>query len=271
MNAFEHLMKRAKQKPVFNGSPTLAHTYKNQDIKNWLISEKLDGVRAIWNGKYLVTRNNNIIKCPATWIRELPEDVSLDGELYIDRGCFNELVSIVRRELPTNKWNKVKYKVFDAPTFTGTFKERYDKLLEFKLPSFCEIVGQVFYEEANMDILQMLLHIEDKGGEGIMVRNPNIEGYIEGRTHELLKIKSFEDYDAIVIDILAGEGRHVGRMGALLCKIPGTEITFKVGTGFTDKQRDNPPIIGDVIKYKCMEFTEKGVPRFPVFIGKRVD
>ena len=98
MNAVEVLMARSRLKPVFNGSPTLAKNYDNRDVRGWWWSEKLDGIRAIWNGKNLVTRNNNIINCPSSWLSTLPKDLAFDGELYIARGKFNKTVSILLEE-----------------------------------------------------------------------------------------------------------------------------------------------------------------------------
>lgn len=271
MNAFEHMMNRAKMKPIFNGTPTLAKTYENQDIDGWWWSEKLDGIRAIWNGKNLVTRNNNIINCPSSWIMSLPKDIALDGELYIGRGKFNQTVSIVRRDLPSSNWKNIKYHVFDSPTLDGTYCSRYKQLTNMKLPSFCVLVQQNYIRNPENDIPHVLSVIEKDGGEGLMVRNPFVDGYIEGRTGELLKIKTFDDFDAKVIDIVPGEGKHIGRMGALICQMLDTSIVFKVGTGFNDRQRENPPSIGSIIKFKCMEFTQAGVPRFPVFLGTRLE
>ena len=87
----------------------------------------------------------------------------------------------------------------------------------------------------------------------------------------MYKMKSFNDYDATVVAIVPGEGRHFGRMGAITCQMPNCTWTFNIGTGFTDTQRENPPAIGSIVKFKCMEFTNAGVPRFPVFLGERIE
>ncbi len=48
-------------------------------------------------------------------------------------------------------------------------------------------------------------------------------------------------------------------------------LQFKVGTGFSDHQREHPPAVGSIITYKFQELTDDGVPRFPVFVGERID
>jgi len=76
-----------------------------------------------------------------------------------------------------------------------------------------------------------------------------------------------------VIKIEGGGGKHQGVMGALRCLLPPScqSKEFKVGTGFTDAQRRDPPRVGDIITIKCPELTPGGVPRFPVFVGVRID
>jgi DNA ligase-1 len=114
-----------------------------------------------------------------------------------------------------------------------------------------------------------LARIEELGGEGLMLREPG-SSYIAGRSHTLLKVKSFFDSEATVTGHTKGRGRHKGRCGALEVRwSDGTE--FKVGTGLSDKQRENPPKVGDIVSFRYQELTKAGVPRFPSFIGVRHD
>jgi DNA ligase-1 len=103
----------------------------------------------------------------------------------------------------------------------------------------------------------------------LMMRKKN-SAYDHGRSNELLKVKTFKDDEAIVYDHQKGKGRHKGRMGAVMCRLrDGTE--FKVGSGFSDKEREDPPPIGTVISYRYFEMTKAGVPRFPVYLRVRAD
>ena len=94
-------------------------------ISDYLVSEKYDGIRAIWTGSQLLTRQGNVISAPEWFTAPLP-DVWLDGELWTKRQNFEELSSIVRTQTPKdNRWRQVKYMVFDMPDARLPFEERY--------------------------------------------------------------------------------------------------------------------------------------------------
>ncbi len=92
--------------------------------------------------------------------------------------------------------------------------------------------------------------------------------YEAGRSTTLLKVKTFHDAEAVVIGHEAGRGKHKGRLGALRMQLPdGTE--FSLGTGFSDKERQDPPPIGTSVTFRYQELSDGGVPRFPSFLGVR--
>ncbi len=102
-----------------------------------------------------------------------------------------------------------------------------------------------------------------------MLRQPESR-YEVGRSLTLLKVKSFHDAEARVLEHLKGAGRHKGRLGALLVELPnGTQ--FSVGTGFSDAERSAPPPIGSLITFRYQELSDGGVPRFPSYVGVRTD
>jgi DNA ligase-1 len=114
-----------------------------------------------------------------------------------------------------------------------------------------------------------LERVEALGGEGLMLRRPG-SVYEAGRSVTLLKVKSFLDAEARVLEHLPGAGRHKGRLGALLVELAdGTK--FSVGTGFSDAERERPPAVGATITFRYQELSEGGVPRFPSFLGVRQD
>jgi DNA ligase 1 len=93
---------------------------------------------------------------------------------------------------------------------------------------------------------------------------------VSGRSSTLLKVKTFHDAEAVVVGHQAGAGRHKGRLGALLVRLPdGTD--FAIGTGFSDRERENPPAIGATVTFRYQELSEAGVPRFPSWVGVRHD
>src|SRR5713226_1892342 len=108
----------------------LAESWDNErDLRGWWMSEKLDGVRAFWDGKQFLSRQGNVYHAPDWFLEGLPA-VPLDGELWIDRKRFQRTVSIVRRQDKSDLWNAVRYLVFDAPAAASPFEVRMDFLKE---------------------------------------------------------------------------------------------------------------------------------------------
>jgi DNA ligase-1 len=254
-------------------APTLllAETWDGAlDPTDWWMSEKLDGVRAYWDGEKFLSRLGNRYFAPHWFTARFPK-VPLDGELWIERKQFQRTVSIVRRQDQTELWREVCFQVFDAPAFDDTFErrmeyaqavvqEQHSEFILFDPQERCE--GKLHLEAELNRILSL-------GGEGVMLRLPG-SAYVGRRSATLLKVKRFLDAEARVVAHQPGTGRHRGRLGALLAELPdGTQ--FAVGTGFTDAQRENPPPIGSTITFRYQELTDGGVPRFPTFVGLRQD
>ncbi len=249
----------------------LAHAWDNdQDLTGWWLSEKLDGVRAYWDGQQFLSRQGNRFYAPDWFVAGLPS-FPLDGELWIDRKAFQRTVSIVRRQDGGEHWRALKYVVFDAPSAGGPFEQRLRLLTDALSPGHAEhavILSQSVCRGLD-DLRQRLTEVESVGGEGLMLRQP-ASAYEAGRSPTLLKVKTFHDAEARVVEHLAGAGRHKGRLGALLVELPnGTR--FSVGTGFSDNQRGSPPTVGSTITFRYQELTDGGVPRFPSFVRKRTD
>src|SRR3954468_9448974 len=100
----------------------LAESWDNAtDLSGWWMSEKLDGVRAYWDGKQFMSRQGNVYHAPDWFTAGLP-DVSLDGELWIDRKAFQRTVSVVRRQDKSDLWREVRYLIFDAPAHDAEFE-----------------------------------------------------------------------------------------------------------------------------------------------------
>jgi DNA ligase-1 len=247
----------------------LAESWDNvADLSGWWMSEKLDGVRAYWDGKQFLSRLGNLYHAPDWLTKGLP-NIPLDGELWIDRKKFQRTVSIVRRQDKSELWKEVRFLVFDAPAVSGGFEERFE-FLKRTIASQNPGYASVHHHEQCKDVAALraeLARIESLGGEGLMLRKPGSK-YVAGRSSTLLKVKSFLDADAVVIGHQPGAGRHKGRLGALLVRMSdGTE--FAVGTGFSDKERADPPAIGTTITFRYQELSDGGVPRFPSYLRVR--
>jgi len=255
-----------------SGPPLLlAETWDNAtDLTDWWLSEKLDGVRAYWNGKQFLSRQGNQYHAPEWFIEGLPT-VPLDGELWIDRKKFQRTVSIVRRQDKSDLWKEVRFLVFDAPAAAGGFEDRLACVQEALARRAAQFARQHAHERCrSLEALRAeLRRIEALGGEGLMLRQPGSQ-YVAGRSTTLLKVKTFLDAEATVIGHQAGAGRHKGRMGALLVRLPdGTE--FAIGTGFSDRERESPPAVGATVTFRYQELSEAGVPRFPSWVGVRLE
>lgn len=259
--------------------------YKGQNVGGWIASEKLDGVRAYWDGRNLLSRNGKILAAPESWSAHFPP-FALDGELYTARGEFEKIQSTVMDKTPSvTAWSEIKFHVFDVPEASGGLLERLSELEKFiaKNPQAgqnLKIIKQVKVKD-NAEFESFAEAIIAKGGEGAVVREPNAP-YERKRSKNALKYKKFKDAECEVTAVNAGTGKYAGLMGSLTCKSLGAAgsnpdeqiphgVKFKVGSGFSDLQRANPPKIGSIITYKYQNLTAKGLPRFPVFLRVRED
>jgi DNA ligase-1 len=180
-------------------------------------------------------------------------------------------VSIVRRQDKSDNWQQIKFVMFDAPGIGGPFEVRQKALAELlrqHRPPYAAVLSQV--RCAGIDALQAeLARVQSLGGEGLMLRQPG-SLYVSGRSPTLLKVKTFHDAEGKVVEHLPGKGRHQGRLGAVVVELPNG-LTFAVGSGFSDAERQSPPPVGSAITYRYQEMTDRGVPRFPSFVRMRTD
>ncbi len=247
----------------------LAHKWEMEtDLTGWWMSEKLDGVRAYWDGENFFSRLGNRFHVP-DWFKEGLPKTALDGELWGGRKRFQRTVGIVKRQDKSEAWREIRYVVFDAPGEKSSFEDRL------------ALCGQLIAGLAHVAVLEhepcrghdhlreQLAFVESLGGEGLMMRKPGSR-YEAGRSSTLLKVKSFFDTEARVLEHVPGAGRHKARLGALLVELSdGTR--FNVGTGFSDAERESPPPIGAIITFRYQELSDGGVPRFPSYVGVRDD
>ena len=250
----------------------LANVYDQanvSDISNYLVSEKYDGVRAIWTGEQLLTRQGNPISAPEWFTAPLPA-VWLDGELWTQRQDFDTLSGIVRTQTPDDKlWREVSYMVFDMPDADLPFEQRYNnysRLVEQINADHIQAVNQQRFD-SNHALSEHLQALVEKGAEGLMLHLATAT-HRASRSDALLKLKPYFDDEAKVIAHLPGQGKYTGMLGALRVKNQ-QGIEFSIGTGFTDVERANPPPIGSIITYKYHGFTKNGVPRFASFLRIR--
>jgi DNA ligase-1 len=249
------------------GAPVLlAETWDgNTDVSGWWMSEKLDGVRAYWDGAKLISRLGNAFHAPDWFVAGLPKQ-PLDGELFLARKSFQKTTAIVRRQDKSDHWKQIKFLIFDAPAHGGVFEERVEFLKGLRIHEHAQVHPHTLCTGAAC-LKEELARVEALGGEGLMLRQPQSK-YAAGRSFTLLKVKSFKDDEAVVVAHQGGAGKHKGRLGALVVRL-ASGIEFSIGTGFSDKERESPPPVGSTVVFRYQELSDGGVPRFPSFFAVR--
>ena len=240
------------------------------EITGWWMSEKLDGVRAYWTGKTFLSRLGNEFLAPEWFTAGLP-DHPLDGELWLGRKAFQRAVSIVRRRDRSVHWRELRYVVFDLPEMSAPFEERTRHLHDLLTRTPLEFVQPHLQTlcRGTDHLADELARVAHLGGEGLMLRQPG-SLYVAGRSATLLKVKQFLEGEARVLEHLPGAGRHKGRLGALLCELADGK-RFSIGTGFSDEERRSPPPVGTLVQFRYQELSDAGIPRFPAYLGLRLD
>lgn len=243
----------------------LAQEFKGQNVAGWAMSEKLDGVRAYWNGKQLLSRQGYAFTPPKGYLNPFPP-YPLDGELYSSRGRFEQISAAVRKS--SGDWQDIKLHVFDVPQAQGNLYQRLAVLQQWlnRHPDAPIVIIRQTPVRDNAHAQTFLKQIEAQGGEGVMLRNPHAP-YKGGRSSDLLKLKSAHDAECTVTRHHEGKGKYAGKLGALSCQNEHGE--FRIGSGFTDANRASPPAIGSRITYRYRGFTQKGTPRFATFVRER--
>ena len=234
--------------------------------KGYLVSEKYDGVRALWDGSVLRFRSGRSVAAPAWFTAKLPA-VALDGELWRERGSFDALSATVRKTSPVDvEWQSLSYMVFDAPQAEGPFSRRLAVLQDL-----ARTVSWAQFQAVEQWSLPDARALQDKlkavvlaGGEGLMLHLASAP-ISSGRSDVLLKLKPLHDAEALVTGHVNGKGRFEGLLGALEVQASGGQ-RFRLGTGFSEDQRRHPPAIGSQVTYTYSELTPSGKPRFARFL-----
>lgn len=239
-------------------------------VRGWLMSEKLDGVRAYWDGKKLISRGGKEFAVPKWFTKDFPP-FAIDGELWSQRGDFEAISSITSQKKPHKGWKKITYNIFEVPHQKGGLLKRLEILqnyLKNNSNQYIHVIKQFTCKDKN-HLKKFLKEVENKGGEGVVIRNPQAP-YIAKRTAQALKVKRFRDSECKVLGYKKGKGKFQDRVGSIKCQLKNNKILF-IGSGLSNKQRLNPPKIGSVITFQYQGFTKKGVPRFPVYLRIRED
>ena len=241
------------------------------DIAGYLISEKLDGVRARWDGRQLLTRAGNRIDTPAWFTAGWPAQ-AMEGELWLGRGQFQQVSDLVRALQPEDSaWRQVRFMAFDLPASPQPFSTRTRALRALvagaALPQLQRIAQIHLTDHAQLEAKLDALGAD--GGEGLMLHHA-LAYYSAGRTDSLLKYKRWNDAEARVVGYRPGKGKYLDMVGALLVE-DAHGRRFALGSGLRDADRARPPVIGSIVTFRYNGLTAKGTPRFARYQRVRRD
>jgi DNA ligase-1 len=245
----------------------LANSYAfKRNVTDYWVSEKYDGVRGHWNGQQLLTRTNHPLNPPDWFTKDWPS-APIEGELWVGRGQFEAAASILQQKQASDEaWKKLHFMVFDMPSHAGTFTERqiaYREAIQAINRPWVEAVDQRRIK-TNQDLKELLKRKVELGAEGLMLHLAASK-YQAGRSNDQLKLKPQDDAEAKVTGYVAGLGKYANRVGALWVETHAGS-RFKIGTGLSDHNRQNPPAIGELITYTYRGLTSTGLPRFASFL-----
>ncbi|GGE56619.1 ATP-dependent DNA ligase [Halopseudomonas oceani] len=252
-----------------NSSLMLAEVYRGEvNVADYWVSEKLDGVRARWDGQHLYSRGGYRINAPGAFTRGWPQTV-MDGELWLGRGRFDEVSALARRtQSDIGQWQSVRFMVFDLPEHGGVFSERVTDMAELARLGLPTLQPVAQARVADVDELDWRLEaVVAAGGEGLMLHRADAR-YLPGRHDALLKYKPYDDAEARVVGYTAGQGKYLGQVGALIVE-NGEGKRFRLGSGLSDADRADPPALGSWVTYRYNGMTATGLPRFARYLRQR--
>lgn len=257
--------------PAQSAPPLLLaqHYSDKHDLANYLVSEKLDGVRAYWDGKHLRFRSGRSIHAPAWFTARFPAH-ALDGELWMGRQRFERLSAAVRRQEPLDaEWKNISYQLYELPGGAGSFSERIAALrasvAQADVP-WLQVPAQMrVSDKAALEL--KLAQVVREGGEGLMLHRADA-AWQTGRSDVLLKLKPQQDAEAVIVAHEAGKGKYHGMLGAIVVMTPDGR-RFRLGSGLSDALRRTPPPVGSMVTYRYRDLTSTGLPRFASFLRVR--
>lgn len=267
--------------------PMLAHSFDDHKAKikyPCAVQPKLDGIRCIAVIKEgqctLWSRTRKRIYSVPHIVSKLEElfkakTIILDGELYNHKykDNFEEIVSLVRQEEPGESHEKVQYHIYDVIT---------DEPFRLRLSGICgtiesmgEVVKLVLYATAKDDseVLKFSQDMISCGFEGAMARNLESK-YENKRSYNLQKVKTFQDAEFEITDVVEGRGKMAGHAIFVLKTKDGTPFEAKM-QGSLDNLKaiweHKQDYIGHLLTVQYQGLTNKNrVPRFPVGLRLRV-
>ena len=252
--------------------PLLAQVYgRHVDPSRYLVSEKYDGVRGLWDGRQMRFRSGRLLNAPAFFTARLPS-IALDGELWLGRQRFDAVSALLRSTAPDERlWRELRYMVFELPGASGNFNDRARQIEVIARQADWPQLVAVQQEPVSdhLALQRRLAQTVAQGGEGLMLHRADAP-VVQGRSELLLKLKAELDAEATVVAHHAGRGKYAGLLGSLELRTAAGRH-FLLGSGLSDAMRRAPPAIGSVVTYRYRELTAHGLPRSASFWRMQLD
>jgi DNA ligase-1 len=235
------------------------------------IQPKLDGIRMVATSTTKLSRRNRPIDTVSHIDTTFLGDSMLDGELYSHSMSFQQVTSAVKKYRP-NITNKIKYYVYDLPSLAGTFMERYKALSELvKYKDNIVLVDTVLVANEK-ELKGMHQWYLAKGFEGSIIRTNNSNYEFNKRSKALMKYKDFIDIACEVIDVTPNDADPT--QGTIWCTHNGEDFKCNMKVNMEERRNilaNRLDYIGKTAEVRFFEYTDDGVPRFPVYHGIRID
>lgn len=274
-------IEQIEQKQYFE--PMLAEKWedrKDQIIYPVFSQPKLDGIRCIVNNQGMWSRAGKpIVSAPHVFealkpLFEVAPELIFDGELYCDKlaNDFNKIVSLVKKTKPTSadlleSKNVIQYHIYDLPSHSGVFKDRFLHLSKLGLPLCCILVRTETVDKPE-EVDELYGKYVESGYEGQMLRVNAL--YENKRSKYLLKHKSFIDEEYTILDICEGEGNRTGAVGYMVFERNGQRFKSNVKCSYEEGVqilKNRVKLLGKQATIKYFNLTPAGVPRFPYVIN----
>ena len=211
------------------------------NLSGWYYCEKLDGVRAEWDGRRLWTRTGHRIDAPAAWLARLPQGLAISGELWLGRGRLGDVAGSVNAGGGSPLWDQMRLVAFDLPELALPIPALVRKMDD------CHLDRVDFYQADGVNLAAQLRQVVEAGGEGLVLRSP------DGRTG--LKYKLWQDAEATVLAAVPGKK-------SVRCRADN-------GAEFCLATYGRSVAVGARVTYKFTGILPSGKPGFPVFLEVR--
>lgn len=278
---------KANTRPVI--APMLAKTFDEGKHLHFplYVQPKIDGVRCLArleNGHVILrSRTNVVFTSPyldpvrKALLGLLKNDLVLDGEIFSYDIPFEELSGLCRQKSAdvrhAHHTFRITYNVFDIVDETASFVHRFDRLSSLfrKLSDVGHVLIVPTYRVDDIDTaLGYHTTFTQEGYEGLILRNKDAP-YQMTRTWDLQKYKTFLEEEFQIVGFKEAEGRDTETV-IWECATPDGKTFWVRPRGSLEFRRhmfhQATSMIGKKLTVIFQEYTNDGVPRFPV--GKAI-